>query len=87
MATFVLAFGLLAVVMTGMAIGAILMGKTIKGSCGGLNAVAGADQCLVCKKPVDPDSPLRDRLQCPRAREMAKRMGTSQVMQNESLPG
>ncbi|MEM8870584.1 MAG: (Na+)-NQR maturation NqrM, partial [Pseudomonadota bacterium] len=42
MSTFVLAFGLLLVVMLGMALGVILMGKTIKGSCGGLNAISGA---------------------------------------------
>lgn len=75
MATFIFAFGLLAILMTGMAIGAIVSGRTIKGSCGGLNAVADADQCLVCKKPVDPDSPLRERLNCPRARQMTEKMG------------
>ncbi|MEM1380723.1 MAG: (Na+)-NQR maturation NqrM [Pseudomonadota bacterium] len=74
MATFVFAFGLLAVVMLGMALGAMLVGKTIKGSCGGLNAVAGADHCLVCKKPVDPDSPLKERLACPRARKAMEAM-------------
>ncbi|EKF17846.1 (Na+)-NQR maturation NqrM [Nitratireductor pacificus] len=70
MSTFLLAFGLLLVVMLGMAIGVILKGRTIKGSCGGLNAIPGADHCLVCKKEIDPNSPLRDRLQCPRARNM-----------------
>ncbi|MEO1041490.1 MAG: (Na+)-NQR maturation NqrM [Pseudomonadota bacterium] len=74
MATFIFAFGLLALIMVGMAIGAIVSGKTIKGSCGGLNAVAGADHCVVCKKPVDPNNPLKDRLDCPRAQEMTKRM-------------
>lgn len=74
METFILAFVFLILIVTGMAIGAILMGKTIKGSCGGLNAVAGADKCLVCKKPVDPDSPLRDKLQCKRARKMVEQM-------------
>ncbi len=70
MATYVLAFALLLLVVVGMALGAIFMGRTIKGSCGGLNAVAGADKCLVCKKPVDPDSPLHERLQCKRAKAM-----------------
>ncbi|MEL7177583.1 MAG: (Na+)-NQR maturation NqrM [Pseudomonadota bacterium] len=74
METFIFAFIFLLLIVTGMAIGAILVGKTIKGSCGGLNAVAGADKCLVCKKPVDPDSPLRDRLQCKRARAMVAQM-------------
>lgn len=65
--TYVLTFGLMLLILIGMALGVLLNGRTIKGSCGGLNAVAGADKCLVCKKPIDPDSPLRDRLHCPRA--------------------
>ena len=69
METFFLAFVLLVLVMTGMSLGVIFMDKRIKGSCGGLNAVAGADKCLVCKKEVDPNSPLRDRLECPRRRQ------------------
>ncbi|WP_298965958.1 (Na+)-NQR maturation NqrM [uncultured Roseibium sp.] len=68
--TFVLAFVLLITVMVGMAIGVIFSGKTIKGSCGGLNAIADADHCMVCNKEIDPNSPLRDRLACPRARKM-----------------
>ncbi len=74
MATFFFAFALLMLVMTGMALGVMLMGKTIKGSCGGLNAIGGVDKCVVCKKDIDPDSPLRERLQCPRARQMTARM-------------
>ncbi|MEM6942563.1 MAG: (Na+)-NQR maturation NqrM [Pseudomonadota bacterium] len=75
MSTFFFAFILLTLVMLGMALGVMLMGKTIKGSCGGLNAISDADQCLVCKKDIDPNSPLRDRLaSCPRARAMAARM-------------
>ncbi|MEM6824526.1 MAG: (Na+)-NQR maturation NqrM [Pseudomonadota bacterium] len=75
MSTFALAFGFLLLLMVGMAIGVILKGRTIKGSCGGLNAVAGADRCVVCKKEIDPESPLRERLNCPRARQMSDRMG------------
>ncbi len=70
MSTFFLAFGLLTLVMLGMSLGVLLMGKTIKGSCGGLNAIVDADKCLVCKKDIDPDSPLRERLLCPRAKKM-----------------
>lgn len=73
MSTFLLAFGLLMIVMLGMALGVILNGRTIKGSCGGLNAIADADHCVVCKQEIDPDSPLRDRLECPRARRMLER--------------
>lgn len=74
MATFLFTFGFLLVIMLGMALGVILMNKTIKGSCGGLNAISDADQCLVCKKDIDPDSPLKERLQCPRAKKMIEQM-------------
>ncbi|SMR70986.1 hypothetical protein SAMN04488030_0606 [Aliiroseovarius halocynthiae] len=71
MATFLLTFGVLLIIMLGMALGVIMAGRTIKGSCGGLNAISDADQCLVCSKEIDPNSPLRDRLQgCPRKRKM-----------------
>jgi uncharacterized protein len=78
MATFFLAFCILALVMIGMSLGVMLMGKTIKGSCGGLNAISGADKCVVCSKDVDPDSPLRDKLQCRRARQMVEQMNAEQ---------
>ena len=68
METFILAFIILTVIVFGMSLGVVFAGKTIKGSCGGLNAISGADRCVVCKKEIDPNSPLRDRLQCPRAR-------------------
>ncbi|MEM8594883.1 MAG: (Na+)-NQR maturation NqrM [Pseudomonadota bacterium] len=70
METFLLAFGLLLIVTLGMAVGAIFMGRTIKGSCGGLNAIGDGDHCLVCNKEIDPNSPLRERMKCPRARKM-----------------
>ncbi|MEL7105022.1 MAG: (Na+)-NQR maturation NqrM [Pseudomonadota bacterium] len=74
-ATFAFAFGLLILVMLGMAVGVMVRGRTIKGSCGGLNAISDADQCLVCKKDIDPDSPLRERLaDCPRAKKMLDRV-------------
>ena len=69
METFILTFFLLLLIVAGMSLGVVLMGKTIKGSCGGLNAIAGADKCLVCRKEIDPNSPLRDRLECKRARQ------------------
>ena len=73
MATFFLTFALLLLIMLGMALGVILANKRIKGSCGGLNAIGDADQCLVCNKEIDPNSPLRERLHCPRAQKMMKR--------------
>ena len=74
METFMLTFVLLLLVTLGMAVGVMFRGRTIKGSCGGLNAISGADKCVVCSKDIDPDSPLRERLQCPRARKMLEQM-------------
>ncbi len=74
MMTFVLAFSFLLIIMFGMAVGVMFAGKTIKGSCGGLNAIADADQCLVCNKDIDPNSPLKERLLCPRAKKMVEDM-------------
>ncbi len=70
METLILAFILLILVVLGMSLGVILRGKTIKGSCGGLNAISGTDKCVVCQKDIDPDSPLRDKLNCPRAKQL-----------------
>ncbi len=74
METVLLTFIFLCVVTFGMAVGVIFSGRRIKGSCGGLNAIADADQCLVCNKEIDPNSPLRERLACPRARKMLDQM-------------
>ncbi len=73
MATFALTFVFLMLIMLGMALGVLFAGRRIKGSCGGLNAIGDADQCLVCHKEIDPNSPLRERLACPRARKMLER--------------
>lgn len=74
METAALAFFFLCLIMLGMAVGVIFSGRRIKGSCGGLNAIGDADQCLVCNKEIDPNSPLRERLACPRARQMMEKM-------------
>jgi hypothetical protein len=74
METFMFTFVLLLLVTLGMAVGVMIHGRTIKGSCGGLNAISGADKCVVCSKDIDPDSPLRERLQCPRAKQMLEQM-------------
>ena len=47
-----------------MSLGVVLMGKNIKGSCGGLNALSKSDKCLVCNKDIDPNSPLISQLNC-----------------------
>ena len=72
METFLLAFILLLLISLGMAVGVIFMGKTIKGSCCGLNAISGLDKCLICKKDIDPNSPLHIKLACKRARQIVE---------------
>jgi hypothetical protein len=73
MTTFILTFCLLLLITLGMSLGVIFMNKRIKGSCGGLNAIGDGDECLVCHKEIDPNSPLKERLECPRARKMLER--------------
>ena len=71
METLILSFVFLLLVLIGMAVGVIFRGKTIKGSCGGLNAISGSDKCSICQKDIDPDSPLRDKLQCKNRKKAA----------------
>ena len=79
MATFALTFAFFLLVVLGMSLGVILMNKRIKGSCGGLNAISDADHCLVCNKEIDPDSPLHERLKCPRARKMLEQRENDRI--------
>ncbi len=48
MLTMVLAFCLLFLVMTGMAIGVLVKGKPLKGSCGGIGALGMGRACDIC---------------------------------------
>jgi hypothetical protein len=48
MATMLIAFIVMLVVVAGMAIGVILSNKPIKGSCGGLSALGMKESCMVC---------------------------------------
>ena len=64
METFIIAFIFLSLIVTLMSLGVMLMGKNIKGSCGGLNALSNSDKCLVCNKDTDPNSPLINQLNC-----------------------
>ena len=64
MTTFILVFIFLISIIGIMSLGVMLMGKNIKGSCGGLNAVSGTDKCLVCNKDIDPNNPLVNKLSC-----------------------
>ena len=49
MTTFIITFIILSIIVTLMSLGVMLMGKNIKGSCGGVN---GSDKCLVCNKVI-----------------------------------
>ena len=48
MATFILAFIVLLLLVAGMAIGVMLKGKPIKGSCGGMAALGIDTECDIC---------------------------------------
>ena len=67
MEIFIIAFVFLAVIIVLMSLGVMLMGKNIKGSCGGLNAISGSDKCSICNKDIDPNNPLINQLNCKRS--------------------
>ena len=46
--TIALAFVVLLLAVAGMAVGVVVSGRRIAGSCGGLSAIPGVDQCGVC---------------------------------------
>lgn len=48
MATIILSIVILALVISGMAIGVILQNKPIKGSCGGMSALGIDTECDIC---------------------------------------
>lgn len=52
MTTFIAAFAIIALAVAGMAIGVILSGRKLKGSCGGLNSIEGLESaCVACVRP------------------------------------
>ena len=67
MEIFIITFFFLAVIIFLMSLGVMLMGKNIKGSCGGLNAISGSDKCSICNKDIDPNNPLINQLNCKRS--------------------
>ena len=50
--TVLLAFAVLLLVVAGMAVGVVFSGRRITGSCGGLSALPGVDQCGVCGRDL-----------------------------------
>ena len=66
MEIFFITFIFIFIIIVLMSLGTLLMGKKIKGSCGGLNAISGSDKCSICNKDIDPNNPLVDQLNCKR---------------------
>ena len=54
--TFLLAFMILLLVVAGMAVGVVFSGRRITGSCGGLSALPGVDECGVCGRDLSDGS-------------------------------
>ncbi|MEW5248437.1 (Na+)-NQR maturation NqrM [Microbulbifer sp. 2201CG32-9] len=48
MTIYIFAFVVMVLVVTGMALGAILQNKPLKGSCGGLNNIGMKQDCAIC---------------------------------------
>lgn len=48
MTIFIFAFIAMALIIAGMAVGAIVQNKPLKGSCGGLNSIGMKEGCEVC---------------------------------------
>ena len=64
MEIFFITFIILIVIVTIMSLGVMLMGKNIKGSCGGLNAISNKDKSFIWNKNIDPNNPLIYELNC-----------------------
>ena len=63
---FFITFIIFVIIVTIMSLGVMLMGKNIKGSCGGLNAISGSNKCSICNKDIDPNNPLINEFNCKR---------------------
>ena len=67
MTTFILTFVLMTLVMLGMALGVMVSGKRIKGSCGGLSGIPGGAKCATCPHRTAADGPHDGPRRCRRA--------------------
>ena len=54
--TFALALIVFLLAIAGMAVGVIFSGRRLTGSCGGLSAIRGIDQCGVCGRDLKDNS-------------------------------
>ncbi len=50
--TVLIAFSVFMLAVIGMSVGAMVTGRRLKGSCGGLSAIEGAGPCTVCGRDV-----------------------------------
>jgi hypothetical protein len=76
MTTFLVSFAIIALAVAGMAIGVLVAGRRLQGSCGGLNAIEGLESaCVVCTRP------------CARRRAAARRLASRQDSSAESRAG
>ena len=57
--TIVIAFLVMLLVVAGMAVGVIVTGRRITGSCGGLSAIPGVERCDICGRSME-DGSLTD---------------------------
>jgi hypothetical protein len=53
MMVYIVTFIVIALAITGMAVGVILSDRRIKGSCGGLNTIQGLEGSCGCEKPCE----------------------------------
>lgn len=53
MEIFLASFVVMGIAVAAMAIGAMVQGKTIKGSCGGVNTIAGLEGSCSCDNPCE----------------------------------
>ncbi len=61
MSVYLLTFAVFAVALAGMAIGVMLSGRRIKGSCGGLSAYKDRDGNSVCEACTNPSTDCTQR--------------------------
>ncbi len=57
--TVVISFLVMLLVVAGMAVGVIVSGRRITGSCGGLSAIPGVERCDICGRSME-DGSLAD---------------------------
>lgn len=53
MMVYIVTFIVIALAITGMAVGVLLSDRRIKGSCGGLNTIQGLEGSCGCEKPCE----------------------------------